>query len=456
MITINPKFVLNFCCALWLVAGVTTAADADPFAGPDADEKPKPASPEEVELRAVLEKLGPRAKGIDVGVNDDGKPELGVDMDEKPDLSVLRGLPVRNMRICGSMPLLASGEVFDLSPLAGMPLESLWIWKVPLKDIAPLKTTRLNKLLIMGAAITDISPLKGLPLTDLNLWSTDVSNIYPLKGMRLKHLNIDSSESARVEDLTPLKGMSLESLQFHANGVTKGIEVVRGMKSLKEINETKPEEFWKEYDAAASTRERIAKAGLKFTKLGGSADGTISLWFHGDDIVDLAPLKGLPVMFLGFRDSKVSDLRPLAGLPLLGLCIKSNALTDLSPLRETPIKELYLDSENLTDLSPLKGTKVETLSLGCQKLTELSAIRKLPLKNLYIKPCGVTDLSPLEGMSLESIEFDPERITKGLEALRDMKSLKRINRNDAKYFLEEHDGRKPDGDDTNSKDPFAK
>jgi len=149
-----------------------------------------------------------------------------------------------------------------------------------------------------GSRVTDISRLKHLPLTDLELWCTDVSDISPLKGMHLKRLNIETSESARLRSF-PVEGMELESLQFLANGVTKGIGIVRRMKSLKEINRMKPEEFWKEYDADAPAREMVAKAGLKFTRLDAGTDGELSLWFPWDDLTDLAPLKGLPVVFWG-------------------------------------------------------------------------------------------------------------------------------------------------------------
>lgn len=440
----TPRSLSLIFCGVFLAA----AQGEDPFAEPQSNGKSPPEDPEEAALVEMLEKLGPRSKGMGTGANDDGRPTLCVLADETPDLSALQGLPVRNMQIMGTMDGLASGRIMDLAPLAGMPLETLWIWKVPLKDLSPLKTTRLKKLLIMGSRITDISPLKDLPLVDLNLWCTDVSDISPLKGMRLKHLNIDCSECARVEDLTPLEGMQLESLRFHANGVTKGIEIARGMKSLKEIEGKTPEEFWKDYDAAAPAREMVAKAGLKFTRLDGSADG-INLWFHGDDLIDLAPLRGLPVVFLGFRESKVSDLRPLAGTPLTILCIKSSALTDLSPLSETPITNLYLDCDNLIDLSPLRKTKLHSLSLGCPKVTDLSALRKLPLKDLDIRGCGVTDLRPLEGMSMEDIQFDSERITKGWEVLRGIKALKQINSCKTEDFWNERDGKKPT-------DPFVK
>ncbi len=290
-------------------------------------------------------------------------------------------------------------------------------------------------------------------MIDLDLWATCVSDISPLKGMRLKHLNIDCSESARVTDLTPLEGMEPETLKFHANGVTKGIEIVRGMKSLQKIEGKSPDEFWKEFDADAPLREMVAKAGLKFTRLYGGG-GEIGLWFHGDDIVDLAPLRGLPVVSLGFRDSKVSDLRPLAGLPLGSLCIRSSALTDLSPLSGTPITSLYLYSDSLVDLGPLKETKLKTLSLGCPKLTDLSALRHLRLEYMNLRGSGVTDLSSLEGISVEVIDFDIEPLTRGLDVLRGIKALRQINSCETEGFWNERDGKKPEGEDSNAVDPF--
>jgi hypothetical protein len=224
--------------------------------------------------------------------------------------------------------------------------------------------------------------------------------------------------------------MELEALDFHANGVMRGIEIVRSMKSLKKINRKEPVDFWKEYDADAAVRETVAKAGLKFTRLDGGADGKIGLWFHGDDLVDLLPLRELPVTFLGFRESKVSDLRALAGMSVKSLCIASSALKDLSPLRGTTITSLYLDCEQLADLSPLRDTKLTKLTIGCPEVTDLSPPRNLAFDYLNLQGSGVTDLSPLEGMSIQHLSFDPGKITKGLEALREVKSLEQISTGD--------------------------
>jgi hypothetical protein len=48
---------------------------------------------------------------------------------------------------------------------------------------------------------------------------------------------------------------------------------------------------------------------------------------------------------------------------------------------------------------------------------------------LYVNAPGVTDLTPLQAMPLEDIRLTPKNITKGLNILRDMKSLKTIGLN---------------------------
>jgi hypothetical protein len=56
----------------------------------------------------------------------------------------------------------------------------------------------------------------------------------------------------------------------------------------------------------------------------------------------------------------------------------------------------------------------------------LSHLKGLPLRSLWIYGTGITDLTPLQGMPLEDIRLTPKNITKGLDILRDMKSLKTI------------------------------
>ncbi len=56
----------------------------------------------------------------------------------------------------------------------------------------------------------------------------------------------------------------------------------------------------------------------------------------------------------------------------------------------------------------------------------LANFKGMPLILLWIDNTRVTDLSPLQGMPLEEIRLTPKNITKGLDILRDMKSLKTI------------------------------
>jgi hypothetical protein len=46
--------------------------------------------------------------------------------------------------------------------------------------------------------------------------------------------------------------------------------------------------------------------------------------------------------------------------------------------------------------------------------------------DLDLAQTGITDLTPLQGMPLGEIRLTPKNITRGLDILRDMKSLKTI------------------------------
>jgi hypothetical protein len=56
----------------------------------------------------------------------------------------------------------------------------------------------------------------------------------------------------------------------------------------------------------------------------------------------------------------------------------------------------------------------------------MANFRGMPLTSLSIQNTGITDLTLLQGMPLEDIRLTPKKITKGLDILRDMKSLKTI------------------------------
>ena len=120
---------------------------------------------------------------------------------------------------------------------------------------------------------------------------------------------------------------------------------------------------------------------------------------------DLSPLRGLKLTFLNCSFSKISDLSPLEGMPLVELWCNHTLVSNLSPLRDMPLTRLHIDGTAVSDLSPLKG---------------------MPLGILQFNETPVSDLTPLEGMHLLRVWLTPRNITRGMDVLRQMKSVRFI------------------------------
>ncbi|SFH79977.1 leucine-rich repeat domain-containing protein [Planctomicrobium piriforme] len=171
---------------------------------------------------------------------------------------------------------LEKAKVGDLSPLAGVELDKLWLNFCPVEDLTPLKgkhltelnlcntpirsldvipTMEIGTLWLRETPVTDISPLVSQKLVSLDLQGTGVKDLSPLREMKtLERLNIAGSD---VTDLTPLAGLQLSRLVFSPEKITTGLEVVRGMKSLRQLDTSfegtapakTPSEFWELYDS---------------------------------------------------------------------------------------------------------------------------------------------------------------------------------------------------------------
>jgi hypothetical protein len=183
------------------------------------------------------------------------------------DLSPLQGLPLQSLELWNSplvrdltplegMPLtslqLSGSQVQDLTPLEGMPLRSLDLLACALvKDLTPLEGLPLTWLSLSHChQAQDLSPLKGLSLTLLYIDDTPVRDLESLKDMPLKRLQVDATGTT---DLRPLQGMPLEDIRLTPKQVTQGLDLLRNMKSLKTIGlnhyQSWPAaEFWARYD----------------------------------------------------------------------------------------------------------------------------------------------------------------------------------------------------------------
>jgi len=228
--------------------------------------------------------------------------------------------------------------------------------------------------------------------------------------------------------------------------------------------------------------------GARLTR---DAPGSWSLDFDGcTQVADLAPITGMPIAVLHLGQTSVRDLQPLADLPLIELEIDDTRISDLTPLRGgqlqrlsaarsrvadvsmlshlplhqlnlagAPIHDLdslsglatleWLDCSGcpLSDLVPLSGMPLRHLALArvdCgdyRCLTsmplewfkpgsgfgDLSPAVGLPLTTLDLTASNVTDLSPLAHANLTYLAFVPGRISRGLDAVRTMRSLARIS-----------------------------
>src|SRR5262249_25399653 len=181
-------------------------------------------------------------------------------------------------------------------------------------------------------------------------------------------------------------------------------------------------------------------------------------------LADLTPLKGMNLaglMQLDLRDTQVND----AGMVyfkdskhLIRLDLSNTQVSDAGMVYFKGCKDLtylglgytsvgdaglmhFKDCKALTGLF-LFGTKLNDAGLAhlkdCKALTRLilaetkvsdaglARFKGVPLKQLWIQNTSITDLTPLQGMPLEEIRLTPKNITKGLDILRDMKSLKTI------------------------------
>ena len=123
---------------------------------------------------------------------------------------------------------------------------------VGVSDLSPLKGAPLKMLWLNNAPVSDIKPIAGCPLMSLTLEGTKVADLLPLTG----HETLDRLHIGRTDviDLSPLKGVKLGRLIFNPEKIRVGIDVVRDMKTLKELGSTlkgrmPPQAFWAMLDA---------------------------------------------------------------------------------------------------------------------------------------------------------------------------------------------------------------
>jgi Leucine-rich repeat (LRR) protein len=378
------------------------------------------------------------------------------------DLSVLRGMPLRELTLEGA-------NVHDISPLQGMALTVLNLHGCPIDSLHPISEAKLERLNIWSSQVSDLTPLRGMPLHWLELSSTKVWDLTQLTGMPLTHLMIIGTQ---VADLAPIADCPLEHLDIRGTKITdlsaiadmrlrylavnecaieslaplagQPIEILginpttqldlSIMESLPKLRELVVSKNHARVPLAHFRRLRKLVADLnannpKFASrvhFEHSRDGRLhAITLERADLRDISPLKGITMNELRIFDNPVEDISALAGMQLRELLLIRTAVTDIEPLREMHnLRTLSVANSRVSDLSPLAGKRLQSLS---------------------ISDTQVTDLSPLAGMtSLRQLAFSPARAKKGVEAIRELRSIESIgprweNRMPAPTFWKRYD-----------------
>ncbi len=312
-----------------------------------------------------------------------------------------------------------------LEPLRGLQLQHLDASWNKVEDIEPLRGMPLMRLACNNTRVKDLAPLvESMTLTSLNCYGTFVSSLEPLKGMPLKELDFGGTA---VTDLSPAKGMPLVQLQFQGAKISD-LNPIRDMRLVKlKCN-------------MSAVVDLSPLAGMQLTDLNVSRT----------KVYDLGPLKGMPLETLDISSTRVADLSVLKGMGLKRLLCSFGEISDLDPIKGMQLDELSCARSKVSDLTVLKGMPLIRLDCHETKVSDLRPIAGAPLKELMIHDAKITDLTPLAGMRLTTLTFTPSDIKKGIEVVREMKTIEwlgiKSHYNSKKYKPVEFWNRYDDGE----------
>ncbi len=146
---------------------------------------------------------------------------------------------------------------------------------------------------------------------------------------------------------------------------------------------------------------------------------------HGT--VDLSEVKDLPLSEFQCYGGGITTLTPISDMPLDSLWLSGNSeLTSLEPLKNMPLKSLAFANSQVAELSPLSAMSLTLLDCHLTKVADLSPLKNMRLEELSCDRTLITDLTPLADMKLKKLSFTPSPELKGLQAIRQMKSLVKI------------------------------
>jgi eukaryotic-like serine/threonine-protein kinase len=271
----------------------------------------------------------------------------------------------------------------------------------------------VTKFKIMTDQVTDIAPIRVFSA---------------LRWLACPGPDTNGKANGQLEDLTPLEGMNLAALTHlwleNTQVGDAGLAIFKDCKNLQELH---------------LLNTKVTDAGLANFKdcKGLTALNLCATRVSDAGLVHFRDCNALTRLNLGENKTKVSDV----GLANFKDC---KNLTQLW-VQDTQVGDAGLvhfqDCKALADVN-LAGTTVSDVGLAhlrhCKDLTNvaldrtrvgdagLANFKGIPLRTLWIDNTAITDVTPLQGMPLEHMSLTPKNITRGLDILRAMKSLKTI------------------------------
>jgi serine/threonine protein kinase len=221
-----------------------------------------PAAEQVEEVRRELIRHNPVFNGkMEHKIEDGVVTEFRIVTDKVTDIAPIRVWNALRVLECrGSYTDNANGQLADLAPLKGMNLTGLThlnlintkvtdAGMVAFKNCKDLRDLNLFNTRVTDAGMASFKDCKALTRVCLAGTKVGDAGLAHFKGMPLTLLWI---QDTGITDLSPLQGMPLEDIRLSPKNITRGLAILRDMKSLKTIgiqwNQVWPAaEFWQRY-----------------------------------------------------------------------------------------------------------------------------------------------------------------------------------------------------------------
>ena len=309
---------------------------------------------------------------------------------------------------------------------------------------------KLTTLRFINTPVTNLSLLKSMPIQSLQLDFRPDRDTELLRSIKTLETINDKPVAEFCDKVEAYKVEAKRPLAFEAPGFDQWVKQISALPPEEQAKEVakKLQELNPDFDGKVTpTTKGGAVTDLQFFTDNVTDISPVRalrslsiLDIHGSSegkgkLVNLSPLKGLPLTSLQIYFTQVSDLSPLQDMKLTLLHCGNTLVAELSPLKGMPLEFLDCSETNVNDISPLNGMPLTQIRISLTQVSDLSPLKGMKLTRLGFE-YHVTDLSPIKDMPLKHIQchFNPERDT---ELLRSIKTLETINEKPAATFWKE-------------------